>query len=75
MVKLLDLAIESIKDSKRNVRANLVADTKDEVIACGTSGANIVGLTADDTMVLGSMAICADGGFGILSSNGQWNFQ
>lgn len=74
MVKVLKLKIENIENHKRTVVADIVADTKDEVIACGSSGANIVGLTADDTMVLGSMALCADGSFGMLNSSGQWVF-
>lgn len=74
MVKMLSMTVDSISNGKRFVLANIAADTKEEVNACGASGANIVGLTKDDSLVLGSMAICADGGFGILNSSGQWNW-
>ena len=74
MVKMLSMKIESIHDNKRNLVVDIVADTQAEVIACGNSGAGIFGLTENDTMVLGSMALCADGSFGILDSSGTWNF-
>jgi hypothetical protein len=74
MVKVLKLKVDGIENGKRLVVVDLVADTKDEVITCGTSGAKVVGLTADDTMVLGSMALCADGNFGMIDSAGEWKF-
>ena len=74
MVKVLNLKVESIQDKTRVVVVDLVADTKEEVTACGTSGANVVGLSDHDIMVLGSMALCADGSFGMLDSAGQWKF-
>lgn len=74
MVKVDSLTLESLENGKRKVMVQLVADTKEEVEACGSSGANVVGLTANDTMTLGSMALCADGSLGILNSQGQWNW-
>jgi hypothetical protein len=74
MVKVSGLIVESIENGKRNVVVSLVADTKDEVNACGASGENVKGLNADDVIVLGSSALCADGNFGLISSNGQWNW-
>ena len=74
MIKVDSLTLERVENGKRTVMVQLVADTKDEVIACGSSGANVVGLTANDTMTLGSMALCADGSLGMLDSNGQWNW-
>lgn len=74
MVKVQDLTVESIKDGRRNVLVSLFADTKAEVIACSSSGANVMGLNADDIIVLGSSAMCADGNFGLIDSNGNWNW-
>lgn len=74
MVKVLSMKVESIDGHNRNVVANLIADTVEEVESCGTSGTNVVGLTADDTMVLGTMAICVDGQIGWLGSNGKWSW-
>ena len=74
MVKVDSLTLERVDNDKRTVMVQLVADTKDEVIACGSSGANVVGLTENDTMTLGSMALCVDGSLGILNSQGQWNW-
>lgn len=74
MVKVLSMKIDSISGEKRSVVVNLVADTQDEVTACGTSGDGIVGLTADDTMAFGSMALCVDGSSGMLDSTGQWKW-
>ena len=74
MVKVLSMRVESIEGKRRNVVANLIADTTSEVDACGASGEGVVGLTADDTMVLGSLAICVDGQVGWLNSSGQWTW-
>lgn len=74
MVKVTAITVESFEDSKRNVIVQLAADTKEEVEACGASGANIIGLNAEDNIVLGSLAMCADGNFGMINSSGQWNW-
>ena len=74
MVKVQSIKIESITDDNKHIVASLIADTKEDVIACGTSGANIVGLTAEHILTLGSTAFCADSNFGILDSNGNWNW-
>lgn len=74
MVKVSGLIVESIENGKRNVVVSLVADTKDEVDACGASGENVKGLNVDDVIVLGSSALCADGSFGMINSSGIWNW-
>ena len=74
MVKVIGMTVESIQDGKRNVVVSLMADTQAEVTACGASGAHIAGLTADDTIVLGSTAFCVDGSFGMINSSGVWNW-
>ena len=74
MVKVTSMRVESINGHKRNVVVQLMADTKDEVIVLGNSGAGVEGLTADDTIVLGSMALCADGNLGMINSSGQWHW-
>lgn len=74
MVKMLSMSIERLDDGKRYVVANIVADTQDEVDACGNSGDGIFGLTPNDVMVLGSLALCADGSCGMIDSQGQWKW-
>jgi hypothetical protein len=74
MVKVTSMVVESTENGVREVIASLAADTKAEVDACGSSGANIKGLTANDIMTLGSTAFCADGNFGRLRSDGIWNW-
>lgn len=74
MVKVKGLTVESMENGKRNVVVSLAADTSAEVDACGASGENVKGLNADDVIVLGSTALCADGSFGLINSSGQWNW-
>lgn len=74
MVKVLDLTVESISNGRRNVVVSLAADSSSEVDACGCVGTNIIGLTDKDDIVLGSTALCADGNFGMINSNGTWNW-
>lgn len=74
MVKVTSLTVESIKDGVRNVVVSLSADTQAEVISCGASGENVVGLQPTDIIVLGSTALCTDGNFGMINSNGIWNW-
>lgn len=74
MVKVYGMKREGFDENGKHIIAELVADTPDEVIACGTSGANIIGLTAEHILTLGSIALCADGSMGMLDSNGNWNF-
>ena len=75
MVKLTSLVVESVNDNGvRNVIVSLVADTPEDVNPCGASGKNITGLRDTDNIVLGSTALCADGSFGMINSNGVWNW-
>lgn len=72
MVKVYKMTVESTDGKHRNIVVELIADTMEEVEACGNSGENIVGLTANDTLVLGSVALCVNGKVALLSSTGQW---
>ena len=74
MVKVDSLIVEKIENGVRYVKAGLIADTKSEVVACGSTGANIEGLNPTDNLVLGSTAMCADGNYGMINSNGNWNW-
>lgn len=61
-------------EKPRLVKASLVADTKEEVIAIGTDATTIQNLRETDTLDFGSTCLCTDGSFGILDSNGEWKF-
>lgn len=74
MIKVDSLIVEHIENGIRHVKAGLLADTKAEVVACGSSGANVRGLNPTDIMVLGSTAMCADGNYGMITSSGIWNW-
>lgn len=77
MVKCEKVFIEKYpanKDARREVRADLVADTKDEVYALGDSGLNVDGLKDTDKMVLGSTCRTVLKDNGVLSSSGNWFF-
>ena len=74
MVKVTGMTVEKIENGVREVIVSLASDTKAEVDACGSSGANVKGLNASDIMTLGSTAFCADGNFGRLRSDGVWNW-
>lgn len=75
MLKAKDSIFEENVDGERRVIVSLVADTKEEVIAHGTSGAGVERLQPNDVMQFGSTCLCATGDFGILNSEGVWQFQ
>lgn len=75
MIKQTGYVIEDDKKTEeREIRASLVADNKEEVIANGASCRGILGLMYNDKLTLGSTCLCATGDFGILDSEGNWHF-
>lgn len=60
--------------SDKKCTADLVADTKDEVIAMGSTTKGVEFLADGYTLLLGSTCMTAQGDFGILGSDGNWNF-
>lgn len=74
MIKVDSMTLEGFNENGRNVKASLIADTKDEVIAIGNDAATVAGLTDGDKLTLGSTCFCANADFGILNSEGVWTF-
>jgi hypothetical protein len=72
MIKCDDYSVEDY--NKGLVTVSLVADTQSEVSAMGSTSSGVVGLKDGYNLALGSTALTADGGFGILDSAGVWNF-
>lgn len=68
MVKLLKAVVER----KGELRAELYADTKDEVTMI--TGAGIEGMDANEKLLAGSSVVTATFDAGILDSNGVWNW-
>lgn len=64
----------TLTNKPRNVKATLIADTKDEVEAIGNDGSTVDGLRDGDILEFGSTCLCVDGSFGILGSDGNWTF-
>lgn len=72
MIKVTNVVIE--KYHPKQVKVSLIADTKAEVIAIKNDGSSVVGLQAGDIMTFGSTCLCVNGDFGILKSDGTWQF-
>lgn len=66
--------IVGVKYGKRYVKASLIADNSAEVVANGTSCADIVGLSSADELAFGSDCLTTDKEFGMLNSAGVWKF-
>ena len=69
----IDDALTQI-NKPRKVKANLIADKKEEVEAIGNDGSTVDGLREGDILEFGSTCLCIDGSFGMLGSNGNWTF-
>lgn len=74
MIKITGYSVEKDIAGAREVRASLVADTKDEVVEIGSDGSTVVGLMNGDKLTLGSTCLCANCDFGVLNSSGTWTF-
>lgn len=61
-------------EGKRVLQVSLDADTAAEVIANGTSTANIEDMPSDAVLAPFSSCFTADKKLGILNSAGEWNF-
>lgn len=74
MIKVLEKSNDEQMGPVDKYVVQMVADTKEEVNAIGTDGSTVVGLKKDDIISFGSTCITTSGDFGILKSNGSWNW-
>lgn len=67
MIKILKI----FEENGLNVRAALIADTKDEV----TDNAEIIGLHSNAVLTIGSTVLTTEGDYAIRNSSGAWVWQ
>lgn len=68
------IVIEEYKDDGRYVRCSLMSDNKDEVDAIGNDGSKVKGLQKNDKLTLGTSCMTSTMDYGILDSEGSWNW-
>lgn len=77
MIKCTDKVIEKYPSGDvlvQTAEVSLKADTSAEVISMGATASGVVGLEDGTILSMGSTCLCKDLSFGVLGSNGAWEF-
>ncbi len=77
MIKCSSYTVEkrpNSQDETTIVEASLKADTSAEVSTMGATCDGVVGLEDGTVLSMGSTCLTADGNFGMLDSQGAWQF-